>query len=131
MKAAYLLFGLAATTPAAAEPHQPLCDTAGAPACGNLGQVGRLQTPSPWELPDQHELRATTEIVASALTTAATRAILPTIRLLFLAQTELMMPPIKKPHRGRDGQYACGNIMSKCSRRSDDHADPMLARNRR
>lgn len=47
MKTAYLLFGLAsaacASTPT---PQYPLCDHAGAPACGNIGQVGRSdQTP--------------------------------------------------------------------------------------
>ena len=45
MKTASILFGLgiAACVTEPREPKYPLCDRDGAPACGNIGQVGRAR----------------------------------------------------------------------------------------
>lgn len=110
MKTPFLLFGLATACAAApAEPQYPLCDHAGAPACGNIGQVGR-GAPDPAASP-------TTATVLQALNVAAeapVRLVPIATRVLVGASQEVLRVGLTgQPLLDHNEEVVCGNVMTK------------------
>ena len=109
MTSARILFGLslaacAATPP---QPAAPLCDHDGAPACGNIGQVGR-----PYGAPPA------TVIVVAPVTEAASQIMtVPMRRNLLSPPTSIEGHAISvgRPLANADREYAPGNVMGKRS----------------
>jgi hypothetical protein len=109
MKTPVLLFGLVTACAAApAEPQFPLCDHAGAPACGNIGQVGRTTqaTPSPTGASVTAALRIAAE--------APVRLVPIATRVLVGASQEVLRVGLTgQPLLDRNKEVVCGNVMSK------------------
>jgi hypothetical protein len=119
MKTASLLFGLATACAAAPEPQYPLCDRSGAPACGNIGQVGRTASP-----PASTTASETASTPTSITTTAAAgtqHATPPSIaraatavRVLVQASSEITHARATAvPLVNRSEEVVCGNVMGK------------------
>jgi len=109
MKTPFLLFGLATACAAApAEPQYPLCDQAGAPACGNIGQVGRGEPTSS---------SPTSESIVTALHVAAeapVRLVPIATRVLVGASQEVLRVGLTgQPLLDRNREVVCGNVMTK------------------
>jgi hypothetical protein len=135
-----LLFGLATAAAACASPPQPspqypLCDREGAPACGNIGQVGRASR-APVITEDANAVfaakpadplaakRAATAFVTTVAATA--QHVIPKItRVLVGASREITtVTPFSAPLVDHREQVVCGNVMSKGgSRRICRNAD--------
>jgi hypothetical protein len=113
MKTPFLLFGLVTACAAApAQPQFPLCDHAGAPACGNIGQVGRAAQTAP---------TSTGTTVARALQLAAeapVRLVPIATRVLVGASSEIRRAGLTgQPLLDRNNEVVCGNVMNKGGRR--------------
>jgi hypothetical protein len=107
MKTASMLFGLltVACGSSRPEPSYPLCDREGAPACGNVGQVGRTDQPIKNDTPRPHP--APKDLVGAART-------VPIVNVLLGAsshQTRAMV--IGRPLVDHREEVACGNVMTK------------------
>lgn len=125
MKTAFLLFGLAGACVSGqtSETQYPLCGRDGAPACGNIGQVGRDNAPSTTNiaratLSQQHA--ATVGSATGFVTTAAdtTRRMVPVLtRVLVGASSEIQrVSPLHRPLVDHREDVACGNVMTKSGR---------------
>jgi hypothetical protein len=109
MKTPALLFGLATACAASpAEPQYPLCDQAGAPACGNIGQVGRTAqvTPSPTGATMLHALQVAADAPVR-LVPVATRVLVGASRAV------LRVGLTGQPLLDRNKEVVCGNVMGK------------------
>jgi hypothetical protein len=113
-----LLFGLAtvaacATAPSQPEVQYPLCDRQGAPACGNIGQVGRAQR-APVITEDANAVFASGAARPPATTAAPTVTPKPT-RVLIGASREMTSgaSAVQRPLTDEREQMACGNVMTK------------------
>lgn len=110
MKTPFLLFGLATACAAApAEPQYPLCDHAGAPACGNIGQVGRgapTNAPSPTAATVMQALHVAAEMPVR-LVPIATRV------LVGASQEVLRVGLTEQPLLDHNEEVVCGNVMTK------------------
>lgn len=137
-----LLFGLATTAAACASTSQPqqypLCDREGAPACGNIGQVGRAERPATLQITrDANVVFARNQTATRAVQHVAEAAttVIPTLtRVLVGASRELTtVAPFAGPRMDHREQIACGNVMSKggsrrvCRDPNGNGVDPTLA----
>jgi hypothetical protein len=124
MKTAKLLFGLAtACTPTATShtaPQYPLCDPAGAPACGNIGQTGRTESRVEQRVPrdalgpeSARRSRApdappvSPSLVSVPHVTAVTRVLIGASREVFTKFTAV------RPLVDHREEVVCGNVMTK------------------
>lgn len=114
MKTAYLLFGLAsAACTTQPKPQYPLCDPAGAPACGNIGQVGRTDRPDPRGVP-RPVAREAAVTFATAVTDTTTHVVPAITRVLVGASREVQrVTPFSRPLVDHREDVVCGNVMSK------------------
>jgi hypothetical protein len=112
MKTASLLFGLATACATAPEPQYPLCDRNGAPACGNIGQVGRSASTT----------ASTTATPANVTTTGAAGHAPPStvvraataLQVLVQASSEIAHARAAAvPLVNRHAEVVCGNVMGK------------------
>jgi hypothetical protein len=108
MKTAHLLFGLAtACGTAPAKPAYPLCDGAGAPACGNIGQAGRVDQP-------QLAPPATQVVAPAAIAPApATIAPAPATTQVLLGASARDTGAAGQPLVNREREVVCANVMGK------------------
>lgn len=119
MKTAYLLFGLAsaACAPTSPEPQYPLCDDTGAPACGNIGQVGRSEKAPATRVANPEVPAAAGRATATFANAVAetTQHIVPVVtRVLVGASREVQrVTPFSRPLVDNREQVVCGNVMSK------------------
>ena len=106
MKTAHLLFGLATACAASpSPPSYPLCDRAGAPACGNIGQVGRSEQPRVTPAPAR--------VVAPAPPTQAVAAPTTTQVLLGASSENAPVHVTGSPLMNAKEEVVCANVMSK------------------
>ncbi len=112
MKTAYLLFGLATACSSNPKPQYPLCDGAGSPACGNIGQVGRgHKAPDPVRAAPA---RAAAVTFATAVTDTTNRLVPAITRVLVGASHEVQrVTPFSRPLVDHREEVVCGNVMSK------------------
>jgi hypothetical protein len=110
MKTASLLLGLATACAAAPEPQYPLCDRSGAPACGNIGQVGRaISTPASPQAGNMVVHTPAPARAAPSMVRAATA-----VRVLVQASSEIAHARATAvPLVNRQAEVVCGNVMSK------------------
>lgn len=108
------LFGLLALTTAcaASQPKTPLRGQDGAPACGNIGQVGRPLEPSPPRSAAAAIVHQTTQAAVQITPLVVT----PSLLAPAAAETQRLSTgePLLAP---RSQEPACGNVMGKHGRR--------------
>lgn len=118
-KTAYLLFGLAgAACTTQPKPQFPLCDPAGSPACGNIGQVGRAartEHPDPLQRPAPAATARESAVSFASTVTDTTTHVVPAItRVLVGASREVQrVTPFSRPLVDHREDVVCGNVMSK------------------
>lgn len=122
MKTAYLLFGLAgaACAPTPPTPQYPLCDPAGSPACGNIGQVGRADRPAydPLQARPRPAARESAVTFATAVTDTTTHVVPAITRVLVGASREVQrVTPFSRPLVDHREDVVCGNVMGKGGKR--------------
>ena len=117
MKTAYLLFGLAgAACTAQPKPQYPLCDPAGSPACGNIGQVGRADRPQHHDpLPAPRPIARDAAVTFATAVTDTTTHVVPAItHVLVGASREVQrVTPFSRPLVDHREDVVCGNVMGK------------------
>ncbi|HUS27470.1 MAG TPA: hypothetical protein VMZ53_03145 [Kofleriaceae bacterium] len=122
LRTASMLFGVvAASSTAGAATHYALCDREGAPACGNIGQLGR-EAPPPVEVhaePAPAPITNTTvthnaPLISITISTKLVAASAPAKPAVDPLGPDFVIDPIPaKPVVDRAGDFAPGNVMSK------------------
>lgn len=111
LRTAYMLFGVIATAAAtSAATHYALCDRDGAPACGNIGQLGRDAPPPPAPAP----------IPNTTITYNAPLLQITITQRLVAAPPQAEQPanvPVASPLADYIDDAAVGNVMTKGGRR--------------
>lgn len=130
MKTAYLLFGLASAC-VSGQPNEtqyPLCGNDGAPACGNIGQVGRDKATfdAATALAAVHASATGSTATAFVTSVADTprrmitaRRMVPWVvtRVLVGASSEIQrVTPLHRPLVDHREEAMCGNVMTKGGR---------------
>ena len=113
-----LLFGLIAATPVVqVVTHYALCDRHGAPACGNIGQLGAVTPPPPPIVvsPESGPVITTHNAPLVAISFAATLVAPPAEKPA--EKQPVAKPPVElpaaRPIADQTGQVVCGNVMGK------------------
>jgi hypothetical protein len=93
-----------------------LCDGTGAPACGNIGQVGRSEkAPATRVAPETRAAAGRVTATFANAVAETTQHIVPVItRVLVGASQEVQrVTPFSRPLVDNREQVVCGNVMSK------------------
>jgi hypothetical protein len=123
LRAAKMLFGvLAVSSSAGAATHYALCDRDGAPACGNIGQLGRDAPPPAPTIIEPQPITNTTvthnaPLVAITISTQLVAPPPPPPKVTADPRDplgpEVIEPVVARPVVDEAGDYAPGNVPTK------------------
>jgi hypothetical protein len=120
LRTASVLFGIAAvSTSASAATHYALCDRDGAPACGNIGQLGREAPPPPAPVVEPARPITNTTVTHNAplvSVTITTKLVAPPPSVNAGPRDPLgpeFIDTVARPLTDLKREYAAGNVMGK------------------